>query len=56
MVGKLTNPDKIFFFQLVADAIEDVNQLIDFDNMFYAKKAIIRCSLSLEVDSNWSIN
>ena len=42
--------DKIFFLQLAADAIEDLNHLVDSDNMSYARKSIIRCGLLLEVD------
>ena len=53
---KLTNLSKRLFLQLAANAIEDVNWLVNSDNMSYAEKAMIRCSLSLEVDGNWSIN
>ena len=44
---KLTNLDKKFFLQLATNAIEDVNRLIVFDNMSYARKAMIRCNLAL---------
>ena len=37
---KLTKLKKKKFLQLAADAIEDVNQLVDFDNMSFTKKSI----------------
>ena len=48
---KLTNPNKRFFLQLGVDAIEDVNRLVDFDNMSYARKTMIRCGLALGIAS-----
>ena len=54
--GKLLNPGKGFFLQLAADTIEDVNQLIDCDNMSYARKSMIRCGLALGLDGTWTIN
>ena len=54
--GKLTNLGKRFFLQLAADAIQDVNQLIDSDNLSYARKSMIRCGLALGIDGTWSVN
>jgi hypothetical protein len=54
--SKLNNPGKKFFLQLAADSIEDVNRQVDIDNISYAIKSIIRCSLALEADGTWSIN
>jgi hypothetical protein len=45
--GKLTNPGKRFFLQLAADSVEDVNKEIDYNNMSYAMKAMIRCGMAL---------
>ena len=53
---KLTNLGKRFFLQLAADAIQDVNQLVDSDNLSYAKKSMIRCGLTLRIDGTWSVN
>ena len=54
--GKLTNPGKRFFLQLAADAIQDVNRLVDSDNLSYARKSMIRCGLALGIDGTWSVN
>jgi hypothetical protein len=52
---KLTNPDKLFFLQLVADSVEDVNQEVDCDNISYSRKAMIRCGMALALDRTWSV-
>jgi hypothetical protein len=54
--GKLTNPVKRFFLQLAADTVEDVNKEVDCNNMSYARKAMIRCGMTLDVDGSWSVN
>jgi hypothetical protein len=54
--GKLTNPGKRFFLQLVANSVEDVNKEVDCNNMSYAKKAMICCGMALGIDGSWSIN
>ncbi|KAJ3068477.1 hypothetical protein HDU98_008361 [Podochytrium sp. JEL0797] len=46
--GKLSNPGKIFFLKLVAESIREANKLTDANGMNYARKAMIRCGLSLE--------
>lgn len=53
--GKLTNPGKHFFLQLAANAVEDVNRMVDSDNISYARKAMIRCGLALDLDGTWSV-
>ena len=53
---KFTNPSKKFFLQLVANTIEDVNILIDFANMCYTRKIMIRCGLALTINSFWTTN
>ena len=55
-LGKLTNPSKRFFLQLAADVIQDINRFVDSDNLSYAKKSMIRCSLALGIDGTWSVN
>ena len=54
--GKLKNPGKPYFLQLAADSIEDVNREVDCDNISYARKAMIRCGMSLAIDGTWSVN
>jgi hypothetical protein len=54
--GKLTNPGKRFFLQLAADSVEDVNKEVDYNNMSYARKAMIRCGMALDIDGSWSVN
>jgi hypothetical protein len=52
---KLTNPGKHFFLQLAADSVEDVNQQVDYDNISYSRKAMIRCGMVLALDGTWSV-
>ncbi|EGZ27547.1 hypothetical protein PHYSODRAFT_466960 [Phytophthora sojae] len=53
--GKLQNPGKKFFLQLAVDAVRDVNHQKDKNVMSYARKAMIRCGLSLGIDGTWSV-
>ena len=54
--GKLTNPNKCFFLQLVANSVQDVNQQLDCDNTMYARKTMIRSGLALNVDGTWNVH
>ena len=56
MSGKLTNPDKWFFLQLVANFVEDVYREVDCDNISYAQKAMIRFGMALGLDGTWSVH
>eukprot|EP00644_Phytophthora_capsici_P005978 jgi/Phyca11/98043/e_gw1.2.1094.1 len=51
--GKLKNPGKHFFLALAAKAVRQVNSQRDKNNVNYARKAMIRCGLSLDVDGVW---
>jgi hypothetical protein len=51
--GKLKNPDKPFFFTLAVDIVRDVSHEWDHYGMTYARKAMIRCGMSLDVDGVW---
>jgi hypothetical protein len=53
--GKLTNPGKHFFLQLIVDSVEDVNQEIDCHNISYSRKTMIRCGMALVLDGIWSV-
>ena len=53
---KLTNPSKHFFLQLVADSVQDINQQLDCDNMTYARKAMIKSGLALNVGGTWNVH
>jgi hypothetical protein len=41
---------------LATDSVEDVNKEVDCNNMSYARKAMIRCSMALDKDGSWSVN
>jgi hypothetical protein len=45
----------IFFLQLAADSIEDVNQQVDCDNISYSRKAMICCGMALALYGTWSV-
>ena len=51
--GKLKNPGKSFFLKLAADSVRDVNRQTDVNGMNFARKAMIRCGLSLNVSGEW---
>lgn len=53
--GKIQNPGKKFFLELAADAVKAVNLQKDKNGMSYARKAMIRCGLSLGIDGTWSV-
>jgi hypothetical protein len=53
--GALKNPKKPYFLQLAADAIWDVNVQCDKNGISYAKKAMIWCGMSLELNGAWTI-
>ena len=40
----------------MADAIQDVNRLVDSNNLSYVRKSMIRCGLALGIDGTWSVN
>lgn len=51
--GKLKNPGKSFFLKLAADAVREVNSERDADGLTYARKAMIKCGLSKNVNGVW---
>ena len=53
--GKLQNPGKWFFLQLVADSVRGVNLQRDANGLTFALKAMIRCGLALDVTGQWHI-
>lgn len=52
--GKLPHPGKHFFLKLAAESVRAVNQQRDSNGLTYARKAMIRCGLALDVDGNWN--
>ena len=51
--GKLKNPGKTFFLKLAADSVRDVNMQRDENGLTYARKAMIRCGLSKNINGKW---
>lgn len=51
--GKLKNPGKQFFLKLAADSVRDVNAQKDKEGLSYARKAMIRTGMSLNLNGNW---
>ena len=54
--GKLINLGKRFFLQLAVDSVEDVNSQVCINGISYARKAMIRCGLALDIDGTWRID
>ena len=55
MSGAIKNPEKRFFLKLVATAVQEVNNCRDSQGLTFARKAMIRCGLSLDVTGQWHI-
>ena len=53
--GKLKNPGKLFFLRLAAQSVRKVNSMRDRDGLTYARKAMIRCGLSKNLNGLWEI-
>ncbi len=53
--GALQNPGKTFFLKLAAEAVRKVNAQRDKNGISYARKAMIRCGLSLDVTGEWRV-
>lgn len=51
--GALKNPGKKFFLELAAAAVQHVNDQRDTNGLTFARKAMIRCGLSLDVNGVW---
>ena len=51
--GKLSNPGKIFFLKLAAESVRAVNLMKDKNGVSYARKAMIRCGLGLDLNGKW---
>jgi hypothetical protein len=45
----------MFFLQLAANSIENVNQKVDCNNISYSRKIMIRCGMALVLDGTWSV-
>jgi hypothetical protein len=52
---KLKNPGKEYFLHLAADVMRDMNSERDAYGFSCARKAMIRCGLSLDVDRIWRV-
>lgn len=51
--GKLKNPGKVFFLHVTANAVREVNQQRDRNGLKFARKAMIRTGMSLNVNGLW---
>jgi hypothetical protein len=53
--GAIKNPGKEFFLLLAAKAVQRVIAMRDANRIGYARKAMIRCGLSLDVTGQWHV-
>jgi DDE superfamily endonuclease len=51
--GKISNPGKRYFLQLATDAIRTVKIARDTNGVHYARKAMIRCGMGLDLCGEW---
>jgi len=49
----LPNPGKGFLWKLTAQVVKDVNLMRDANGLTYARKAVIRCGMPLDLDGQW---
>jgi hypothetical protein len=53
--GKLKNPCKHYFLELASECVRELNTKRDKNDLSFARKAMIRCGMSLGVDEKWSV-
>ena len=53
--GKLKNPGKSFFLRLASRAVREVNAMKDKNGLTYARKAMVRCGLSKNLNGVWEV-
>lgn len=53
--GAIKNPGKTFFLKLAAESVRRVNAMKDANGISYARKAMMRCGLSLDLTGQWHI-
>ena len=51
--GKIINPGKRFFLKLAVNCVRDVNRQRTSEGITYARKAMIRCGMSLNLNGKW---
>lgn len=51
--GKLKNPGKSFYLSLAAECVRVVNEEIDEHGVSFARKTMIKCGLSLDLNGRW---
>ncbi|CAM6124006.1 unnamed protein product [Calypogeia fissa] len=54
--GMIRNPGKHFFLKIAADSMRTVNSFRDKNGISYARKAMIRCGLALNLNGRWDID
>jgi hypothetical protein len=48
--GNTKNPGYKFFLKLAAESVREVNKMRDKNGITYARKSMIRCGLSLDLN------
>lgn len=51
--GKLVNSGKSYFLRLAADAVRDVNRQREKYGITYARNALTRCGVALNLNGQW---
>ena len=51
--GKIPNPGKSFFLKMAADCVRAVNSQRDHDGLNYARKALIKTGMALNLNGQW---
>ncbi len=54
--GKLWNPGKLFYMNLAAQRVNEVNSRCDSDGNSLVRKAMIRCGMSLDYNGTWNVS
>ena len=53
--GEIKNLGKKYFLLLAKQAVQDVYNQRDADGITYARKAMIRCAISLNLNGRWEV-
>jgi hypothetical protein len=53
--GKLRNPGKEYFLKLASESVQELNAKRDKNDLTFARKAMIRCGMSLDVNGTWHV-
>jgi len=55
-VWQTSQSREVFFLKFAAAVVRDVNGMRDSDGLTYARKAMIRCGMALDLNGQWRVS